>query len=187
MRGLGIAGPLLLACGLAAPARAEQATPRALEPSHPARAIHVSIFGELLLGGELGNVPLTLYGGGAEAGYRLRPPNAAIVFTPFIAGHLMRGHTPAGLLFTAASYAGGLDLAIGRGALLAHFTAELGRSENAIERATDNEEYVAHQLTGLVLLSASYRTSPWFALRAGVGYRVIGQVGGAVFVLGGML
>jgi hypothetical protein len=56
-----------------------------------------------------------------------------------------------------------------------------------MQRATSNSEYVVHQLTGQVLLALSYRTSPWFALRAGVGYRAIGMVGGAVFVLGGTL
>jgi hypothetical protein len=187
MRGRGIAAPIVLACCLAAPARAEQAAPRDQEPSHPASPFHGAIAGELLLGGELANIPLTLYGAGAEAGYRLRPRIGGIVFTPFVAGHLMRGHTPAGLLFTAASYAGGLDLAIERRALLVHFMGELGRSENSIKRATNPGEYEVLQMTGQVLLAMSYRTSPWFAFRAGVGYRFIGQVGGAVLVVGGML
>jgi hypothetical protein len=72
-------------------------------------------------------------------------------------------------------------------ALVRRFMGELGRGKHSMQRATSNSEYVVHQLTGQVLLALSYRTSPWFALRAGVGYRAIGQVGGAVFVLGGTL
>jgi hypothetical protein len=72
-------------------------------------------------------------------------------------------------------------------ALVRRFMGELGRGKHSMQRATSNSEYVVHQLTGQVLLALSYRTSPWFALRAGVGYRAIGMVGGAVFVLGGTL
>jgi hypothetical protein len=187
MRRLLVAASLALACALAAPVRAEEAVSRTRPESTRGSPLHLAVSGELLLGGELAEVPLTLYGMGVEAGYRLRAPNGLVSFTPLLAVHLMRGHTPAGLLFTSTSYGGGVDLALERPSVGVHLLVELGRSENTFHLATSTNEYEVRQLTGQALVALTYRVSPWFTLRAGLGYRGIGQIGGAVLVLGGTL
>lgn len=179
----------IIVCGCVFTAKA-RATTDASNPRQKdlaASPVHLRAAAELLVGGELGaapaTVPLTLYGGGAEVGYRFPAPNGA-VGTPFVAGHLMRGHTPAGLLFSSVGYAGGLDVAFPRGAAAFHISGELGRATCSFQRATNDTEYEVTHLSGQLLFGASYRVSPWFALHAGLGYRSVGQVSGAVFVLG---
>jgi hypothetical protein len=148
--------------------------------------VHLAASGELLLGGTLATLPLTLYGAGAELGYRIGP-SRGVVFTPYLAGHLMRGPTPAGLTFASVSYGGGFDVGLLGGWFSFHFAGELGKSENSLKRATSNTYYEVEQLTGQLLFLVEHRVSPWFALRAGGGYRAIGQISGGVLVIGGTL
>jgi hypothetical protein len=187
MKRLLVAVFMLLGCVFTARAHAttDASNPRpknlALSP------IHLGATAELLAGGNLGgtlvDVPLTLYGAGAEVGYRFVAPNG-VVGTPYFAGHLMRGNTPAGLLFTSAGWAGGFDVAYPSGRLALHVSGELGRTTSTFSRASKNMEEEVTQFSGQLLVGCSYRVSPWFALRAGIGYRSVGQVVGSAFVVG---
>jgi hypothetical protein len=178
--------------GLAAPVRAEEpprTEPPRNEPPHssrvPASRFHAGASFDLMLAGRLAKLPLTLYGGSLEFGYRL-PSGAGPVFTPLVTLRAMRGTTPAGLLYTSHGVLGGVDLAIARDRMV-HFGFELGAADDTFHGATAQGLHQALEATGQVTTSLDYRLDPWLALRAGLGYRFLGGVDGVVLFVGGKL
>jgi hypothetical protein len=138
-----------------------------------------------MVGGRLATLPLTLYGGGPELGYRLRARIGA-VFTPLVAVRWMRGTTPAGLVYESRSLHAGHDGVVAAYPHL-HYGLEHASSENRLYPATNDGGNFETALTGQVTAAIDYRLSPWFALHGGVGYRFLGDMDAGLVFLGGRL